>query len=283
MLLHRLIDAVTTRLTAALPSINVGSAMPRVVADLPAVVLSVADAESLGAGVGAQPLGLTTGALQLQTSIDLASPVLVFPDETVQLLSADRRTLQLPHGPLVDPDGGDIGPLAPGAVLLRRGNTTFTLVDGLPGPGEVQVDRTTAIASFGSPLAATGTLQASYFIGEWESDSVRLLATLQADVFAAGAAALDALCRLLATTMESHRIAGLSQLEPSAWGAMAAPTTPGTPGGTTLTRSIRWRCRFEYDDPRIVTGGGPIRGIAVTLAAHPGALPEIFTLDKEAP
>jgi hypothetical protein len=283
MLLHRLIDAVAARLTAALPTVKVGSAMPRAVADLPAIVLSVADAESLGVGVGGQPQGLITGALQVQTSIALADPVLVFPDETVPLLSADRRTLQLPHGPLVDADGGDIGPLAPGAVELRQGNVTFALVDGEPGAGQVRVDRSTAMATFGSPLAATGTLQALYFIGQWESDSVRLLATLQADVFAAGATELDALCRLLAGTMEAHGIAGLSQLEPSAWGAMAVPTTPGAPGGNTHARSIRWRCRFEYDDPRIVTGGGPIRSIAVTLAPHPGAQPETFTLDKEAP
>lgn len=281
MLLHRLIDAVAAHLAVALPTAKVGSAMPRANNDLPAIVLSVADAESLGAGVGAQPLGLTTGALQLQTSIALANPVLEFPGETVELLSADRRVLQLPHGPLVDPDGGDVGPLAPGSVVLRRGNTTFALVDGVPGPGQVQIDRTTAIATFGTPLANTGTLQARYFIGQWESDSVRLLATLQADVFADSAAALDALCRQLATTMEQHGIAGLSQLEPCAWGAMAAPTTPGAPAGNTTARNIRWRCRFEYDDPRIVTGGGPIRSIAVTLIPHPGAQPETFTLDKE--
>lgn len=278
MLLHRLTDAVAAYLGGVLPAATkVGTTMPRVVADLPVVVLSVIDAEPLGAGVGGRPRGLTSGALALQVAIDLADPVLRFPDESVPLLSADRRTLQLPHSPLVDPDGGDTGPLAPGAVTLQRGAQVYSVVDGTPGPTQVQIGRDSGSARFGAPLPATGTLQAQYFIGRWESDTVRFTAVLQADVFASGGPALDSLSRHLAQALATHRVAGLSQVAPQAWGPMAPPTDPK---GNTLHRRLSWRCRHEYDDPRILTGGGPIRGVAVTLTPRPGAAPGVFTVTR---
>ena len=277
MLLHRLIDAAAAYLDGVLPAATIVSTlMPRVVAELPAVVLSLTAAESLGAGIGGQPRGTVSGALALNAEVDLTDPVLRFDSgESVELLSPDRRTLQLPHSPLVDADGGDIGPLAPGAVTLQRGAQVFTLVDGAPAAGQVQVERDTGIATFGAPLPATGVLQAAYFIGQWEADTARFLATLQADVFASGAAPLDTLSRQVADAMARHTVDGLSQVTPLAWGAMAAP---GRPAGNTLHRLLSWRCRFEYDDPRILTGGGPIRGVAVTLTPHPGAAPTVFTV-----
>lgn len=277
MLLHRLIDAVSAHLVSVLPGgIAVSTLMPKVVAELPVVVLSVAAAEPLGAGIGGQPRGMVSGALPLNAAIDLADPVLRFADgESVELLAPDRLTLQLPHSPLVDADGGDIGPLAPGAVTLQRGAQVFTLVDGAPAAGQVQVDRETGSATFGAPLPGTGVLQAAYFVGRWEAASARFLATLQADVFAASAPALDALSRQLAEAMARQRVAGLSQVSPLDWGAMAAP---GVPAGNTLRRVLSWRCRFEYDDPQVLTGGGPIRGVAVTLTPRPGAEPTVFTV-----
>lgn len=278
MLLHRLTDAVRSYLVSALPvGSKVGSVLPRVVADLPAVVLSVVEAEPLGAGVGGKPRGLSTGALPLQVAIDLANPVLQFPDETVPLVSADRRTLQLPHSPLVNADGGDAGPLPAGAVVLRRGALTYTLVAANPIGNQVRVDRVTGIAVFGNALPATGSLQASYFVGQWESDAVRFTAVLQADVYATGDGALDALSRQVAQAMASHTVVGLGQLTPQSWGAMAPP---GTPAGNTLRRQLAWRCRYEYDDPRVITGGGPIRGIAVSLTPSPGALPANFSIAR---
>lgn len=276
MLLHRLIDAVAAHLTAVLPAATkVTATMPRVVADLPAVVLSVIEASPLGAGVGGQPAGLTTGALPLSVAIALNDPVLRFGAETVTLLSADRRTLQLPHSPLVDADGGDVGPLAPGAVTMSIGPTVITVVAGAPAANQVQVDRVTGIARFGTALPNVGTLNVTYFLGQWEADTARFTATLQAEVFANGAAALDTLSRQVAAALAGQRVSGLSQVAPLAWGAMAPP---GTPDGTTLLRRQSWRCRFEYSDPRVITGGGPIRGVQVALTPRPGALPTAFTI-----
>jgi hypothetical protein len=178
---------------------------------------------------------------------------------------------------LVNADGGDVGPLPAGAVVLRRGALTYTLVAANPIGNQVRVDRVTGIAVFGNALPATGSLQASYFVGQWESDAVRFTAVLQADVYATGDGALDALSRQVALAMASHTVVGLGQLTPQSWGAMAPP---GTPAGNTLRRQLAWRCRYEYDDPRVITGGGPIRGIAVSLTPSPGALPANFSIAR---
>ncbi|MEY4748474.1 MAG: hypothetical protein RIQ60_688 [Pseudomonadota bacterium] len=276
MLPHRLIDAVAAHLTAVLPvGSKVGTAQPRVVADLPAVVLSVSVAELLRAGLGNQVGGLTRGALALRASIDLANPGLQFGNERINLLSVDRRTLQLPHSPLVNADGSSSGALLGTAVLLRRGATTYTLVAGAPTGNQAQVDRVTGIATLGVALPATGTLTAEYFIGEWETDTTRFNATLVADVYASGAAALDTLSRQVAQALVNPPVTGLSQLAALGWPAM---TPPVDPKGNTLWRPLSWRCQFEYADPRVITGGGPIRGVAVSLAPSPGALPDLFTV-----
>jgi hypothetical protein len=278
MLLHRLIDAVAPYLSATLPvGTAVSTLLPRVVADIPAVVLSVDTAAPLGAGVGGLAKGINTGALLVQVSIALADPVLHFGSETVPLLSADRLSLQLPHCPLVDADGNDIGPLTPGAVTAQRGAVVYTLVNAVPGPTQFRVDRVTGIAVFGAPLPATGSLSLAYFIGQWEADTARFSATLSADVYASSPAALDALSRSVAAAMASQRVSGLSGVAPLTWGAMA---TPIAPKGNTLHRLLSWSCRFEYDDPRILTGGGPVRVVSISLTPRPGALPTTFTVQR---
>jgi hypothetical protein len=276
MLPHRLIDTVTSHLVASLPAgSKVGSAQPRVVADLPAVVLSVSSAELLRAGLGAQVGGSSRGALALSASIDLANPVLQFGSDRIGLLSADRRSLQLPHSPLVNIDGSSTGALLGTAVLLRRGAVTYTLVAGVPAGNQARVERSTGIATFGVALPASGTLTADYFIGEWESDTTRFNATLVVDVYASGAAAVDTLSRQVAQALISPKLAGLSQVAALGWPAMAPPLDPK---GNTLWRALSWRCQFEYSDPRVITGGGPIRGVDVTLTPSPGAASSHFTV-----
>lgn len=283
MLLYRLVDAVVTHLDAALPAATqVGSAMPRLVAEIPAVVLSLADAQPLGSGVGGRPRGEVGGALAVRAVIDLADPVWRFADgEAVPLLSADRRTLQLPWGALVDADGGDAGPLASGAVTLRRGALVYALVEAAPGPNQVRVERSSGIAVFGAALPATGSLGVEAFVGRWEVETVRFTATLQAMLFAGGAAALELLSRQVADAMSpasvAARVPGLSQVLPTGWSAMAPPEQPR---GNTLARTLAWQCRYEYEVPSIPTAGGPIRGVAVALSPRPGAAPEPFTVAR---
>lgn len=283
MLLYRLVDAVVTHLDARLPAATqVGSTMPRLVAEIPAVVLSLADAQPLGSGVGGRPRGEVRGALAVQAVIDLADPVWHFPDgESVPLLSADRRSLQLPWGALVDADGGDAGPLAPESLTLRRGALRYALVEAAPGPNQVRVDRASGLAVFGAPLPGSGSLSAEAFVGRWEVETVRFTATLQATLFASGAAALELLSRQVADAMSPVSVAahlpGLSQVLPTGWSAMAPPEQPR---GNTLARTLAWQCRYEYEVPSIPTAGGPIRGVAVVLTPRPGAAPEPFTVAR---
>ena len=105
--LAALTDAVSAHLSTAIvpaPAL-VGASYPSLTADLPAVVISFTGITEPMRGVGMVPAASVTGALPVTTNVDLANPVATFPDEIVNLLSADRMTLTLPQGPLVAADG----------------------------------------------------------------------------------------------------------------------------------------------------------------------------------
>ena len=123
--------AVTDALAAYLESAVspapalVGSTYPTVAGDLPAVVLSFGDVVQKLASVGRLPAQSESGALPVTTSVDLADPVATFPDATVLLLSIDRLTLTLPHGPLVAADGTTTT-FGPSDLEVSVGATSFT-------------------------------------------------------------------------------------------------------------------------------------------------------------
>src|SRR5262249_6539090 len=103
MALATLLDALRTHLQGVLspaPALVAG-AYPAVAAELPAVTVSFASVSERLRGLARLPAPTQTGALRVDTTLDLANPVVVFPDETVRLLSTDRRTVQLVHGPIV--------------------------------------------------------------------------------------------------------------------------------------------------------------------------------------
>jgi hypothetical protein len=138
MALPRLLDALRTFLQASLSPVPplVGVGYPVQAAELPTVTMSLANVTQRLAGVGRLPAPTLTGALRVDTTLDLANPVVTFPDGTVRLLSADRRTVQLVHGPLVRADGTATQPFAPSDLRVVLGATTFVPVEGAPSEGQ---------------------------------------------------------------------------------------------------------------------------------------------------
>lgn len=275
-MLHRVIDLLDAHLTARLPvGTKVVTSTPQLASDLPAVVLALRGCQPVGSGVGGKPRGVVEGALRVDADIDLASPVLSFPDDTVTLLSPDRLVLQLPHSPLVNADGVTSGPLAIADARLRLGATTFALTAAAPAAGEVRIERDTGVCTFGAPLPATGVLDARYFLGSWEVDTIRLQGELVVDCFADSAAAVDTLSRAVAELLRRGAVAGLDECVASDWGAIDQPSPTFT---AARRRSLAYRFRCELDEPLVATGGGPIRSVAVTLTPFPGALPTTFQI-----
>src|SRR5262249_16436323 len=200
--LHRLMglaaltDAFATYLESALepaPAL-VGATYPATGGELPAVVLSVTGVQQQLRGIGRLPAPSVTGALPVTNRIDLANPVATFPDAVVPLLSNDRLTLTLPHGPLVAADGTTTT-FGTADLHVTVDATTFAVVDTAPGAGRGEPDPDLGVLHFGAPLPATGTLNVSYFIGEWEVRTERYQGTVLVEVFATDDAGADSLSR----------------------------------------------------------------------------------------
>ncbi|MGE4560919.1 MAG: hypothetical protein AB7E77_12020, partial [Desulfobulbus sp.] len=122
--------------------------------------------------------------------------------------------------------------------------------------------------------AATGTLAIHYFIGQWEAETTRCTGLLQLDVFASGAAGTEQLSNevSLALAGNPQTIAkGLTRLTPVRWGAIERPTYPK---GHTMTRTLQYGFTFDHEQPKISTGGGPIRIIDTAMG------PEQFFITK---
>jgi hypothetical protein len=273
------IEAVRSHLAAALePLPMLGTALPVDAAELPAVVLSVPSVRPGPVGVGRSAQLLSTGALQIRTTIDLAHPELVFPDATVHLLSADRKTLQLPHSPLVRADGSP-PPLQDGDVTLALGGTSFGLVNGVPAAGQFRPDPVTGILTFAAPLPASGSLQLQYSIGTWEVRTSRYQGILQVDVFASSPGGVEALCQQVIGAVGPERtgsIAGLGSLLTASWGAIAPSGL--VPAGAARIRTMTFSFDYEHEEPIVTTGGGPITDIVVDVKAADAASPERMEL-----
>jgi hypothetical protein len=271
-LLDRMRQHLDSSLSPAPPLI--GDGYPVAADELPAVTISIADVSERLRGIGRLPAPTLTGALRVDTSLDLANPVVSFGDEEVRLLSDDRRTVQLAHGPLVRADGTATPPWGVADISVVRSGTALTPVDGPPGAGEVQVLPDTGQLLFPSALAASGTLVIGYFVGEWEVRTARYQGTLSLETFATDLAGVDALSRQVDLALEDAPIAGLHQLSPRAWGPVAAiDTTRGSSRGRALT----YRFDFELIEPKLATGGGLIATVAVD--SSPGS--EHFAVGRE--
>jgi hypothetical protein len=252
-----------------------GGAYPVQDDQLPAVTLSIADAGERLPGVGRTPAPTETGALRIETTIDLADPVLTSPGgEEASLLSDDRRTVHAPHGPLVRADGTADEPFEPADLRFAVDGEVFTPVAGPPGPGEVQVLARESQLHVAAPLPATGTLALGYFLGEWEVRSSRYAGALSVEAFGEDAAGVDALSRRLEAALRDAPgggVPGLGLLTATSWGPV------GSAFGTARRRELRYRFDYELIEPRLGTAGGPILTIGVD--SMPG--PEQFAVTRQ--
>ncbi len=227
--------------------------------------------------VGQVPGPIQTGALRIETEIDLADPVLHLGGEDVALLSPNRRTFQLPHGSIVRAGGDDLAPFSGSDLLVRVGATTFTPVHATPSAGQVELDIASGALTFPNPLPATGTIELGYFVGTWEVRVERFAATVHLDVATATQASLDALVPEIERSL--HPLAftppsGVRRIEPIAFAS--ATTISGLPTAARRQR-LSYQVDFELIEPIIPTSGGPIRRIDVAIQTPFG---ENFTITE---
>lgn len=262
MSLAVVVDALVNRLSSGLGSgTRVDDLTPTTAADLPSVTVSLADVTQHVAGVGRIPRGTRSGALPLTIDVDLARPTLELGGgESLQLVPADRRSLVLPHGPLVRADGTDDGPFTGGDLLVRDGSGVWAVVATTPSGRQVRPDVDGGMLRFGTALAATGTLHVEYRIGRWDVVVSRHQGVCELGV-AAEAAALPGLVRRVATELaRPHRSV---RLTPTGWGS-AGKAPSGELPAKTRVQVLRYRFDAEVEQPLLGTGGGVIRDVAAT-------------------
>lgn len=245
-----------------------GISEPTAAADLPALVLSLDQARRLGAGLGERSLLITSSALPWQAAIDLANPVLA-SEPGLRLLSADRRTLSLPHGGLKRADGSD-GPLGAADLQVRVGATVFAVVAAAPVGNQVQADPGIGQLRFGTALPATGTLLASYVLGQWERRVTPIAGQLRLDVYGADAAAAVALSNALLQALAGigpAQVRGLRRLALAQIGPVQV-TDPAH--ASARRRSALLAFEYEHEINRPDASGGVIQrvDIATTVDAE---------------
>jgi hypothetical protein len=274
MTLAVVLDALADRIADGLgDGTVVGDATPDVVG-LPAVTLTIEDATEWLAGVGRIPRGTRTGALPVSIEIDLENPVLdLGGGESLELLSEDRRTLTLPHGPLVRADGVGDPPFGPEDLEADDG-APYEVVQGPPTGRQVQPDPVQGTLLFGDPLPATGTLAVGYHVGQWDVTVVRYQGELGVSAAASTGAATGDLSRRVAGILAAPDPA--VRLVPRSWGAIGAE-----PVGESEASVQRLAYRFdaELELPQLPSGGGVIVRVAVTVGVDGAA--EQFDVVRE--
>ena len=289
MPLSDVVTIIADRLSAAaIPDLPpVDGLAPVTAADVPRVTVSVSDAVSAVRGLGETPGPPQTGALRVTREVDLADPMLHLPGEDVELLSADRRVLQLPHGGVVRADGIDAVPFAAGDLQASVGATVFTPTHTTPGAGQVRVDIAAGTLTFPNPLPTAGTVALAYFIGMWEIRVERFAATVAVDIAHDDPAAQAVLTAAVEAALARDQWpagAGVRTIEQTA--LSAATPISGLPAGNRSQR-LTFRVDVERIEPVIITSGGPITLIDVPVRTevppdgpveHTG---ERFTVESE--
>lgn len=270
-------------LLAPVPA-SAGAAEPIAVAELPSIVVSLPEVRRLGAGLGERASAMT-GALPVSVEIALANPVL--PSEPgFNLLSADRLTLVLPHGGWVKADGS-LGPIAGADLQVAVGGAARTIVNAPPGALEVRPDAPVGTLLFGAPLPGAGSVQATYFVGQWERRMTPIAGRLALDVRAAAAVDVDALSSALLDAMDDAeqlpvglRKLALQSLAPI---GRADVQLAGSRG-----RTLNYSFEFEHQIDRPDSSGGVIRRIPIgtrllSTLVEPGSGAITTTLTTDEP
>lgn len=229
---------------------------------LPAVVLSLEQTERAGNGLGERATLVTDSALPWQVSIALDNPVL--PEEpSFRLLDNTRTVLILPHGGLVQHDGSE-GPLTGNDLTVKVDGTSRPVVASSPTGAQVSADPVIGQLMFGSPLPATGSVDVTYFLGQWEQRLARISGTLRvdtcsanvADTSALSAAVVDALLHPTAKT-DVRRLLAIGLTALSSVGMPEAPVA-------LRRRTARFSFVFEQEINQPESSGGIIRRVPIT-------------------
>ena len=281
-MLSRFADALREYLGEALDPrpASIGGGYPVLAVELPAVSMSFSEVSGRLNGLGAVPGPVMTGALQIETSLDLAHPAAAFPEGEVELLSPDRLVLQLPHGAIVRADGTPAPPFGPDDLRVALGGTAFTVVNHPPGAGEVEPEPETGELRFGAPLPATGTLELAYLVGTWEVRAARYQGELTLELFAESVAGVEELSRRLEAALEEQQqppIRGLKSLAPRSWGPVVVVAGVGQGRRGSRSRALRYAFDYELVEPVVRTAGGPIARVEVRSTYGP----EQFVVTRE--
>jgi hypothetical protein len=240
---------------------RIGSAEPIIAAELPAIVLSLEEVQRLGAGLGERAALVTDGALPVTARVDLANPVL--PEEPgFRLLSDDRRTLVLPHGGWVKADGSS-GALSSADLQVSVDGAPRTVVNAAAGAAQVRPDALVGTLLFGAALPATGIVQATYVLGQWERRVTPIAGVLRIDLRAAAAADLVALTAAVADAFDDGA-ALPSGLRKMVLGQMSSIGAPVPALANARGSSLRYRFEYEHVVNRPDSSGGVIARIPIS-------------------
>lgn len=242
---------------ASLSSAAVGVALPIENTDLPAIVLSLDNLQIPSVGLG-QHTEVVSGALAVQTIIDLSDPLLN-DGSGFSLLSPDRLMATLLHGGLVDSEGSST-PLEAADIQVNIDGNPVALNQNTPAAGEFSVSVLDGQLTFGSPLPASGTLTASYFIGQWQRIVEQLSGDLSTLVVGSSSIVSETLSNSLVNVVSSahQSITGLRQLNLSQLSAVNAFDMGATAASQ---RVLAWRFTFEHIINQPESSGGIIQRI----------------------
>jgi hypothetical protein len=303
MSLGLVIDSLRTYLLGAVspaPTL-IGGAVPLLATQLPALTLSVSSVTEVRAGIGNVPRPPRRQPLEVAAEIRADDPALHFPDGDVPLVFESGEVVAMPHSPLVHADGAPVDnamPLVAADLTLTRVDGTsqlLTMVDDSPGADEFAFDLAAALAlGYGEPESAgvfrlgtpltSGSLRATYFVGEWEVTVARYRGDLRIDVFATDAPAVDGLSNAVGAALALDRARALGQvyvMTPTSWGAVGA-VDPAR--GNARSRSLTFHFDYEIEQPLIRTGGGRIAVVRVSPfppPAPPDPLGQTFEIRKK--
>ena len=181
--------------------------------------------------------------------------------ETLRLVPDDRRSLVLPHGPLVRADGTATEPFGAGDLQVRD-TSAYVVVAAPPSGRQVRPDVDAGVLRFGQALPASGTLRATYRIGAWDVVVARYQGHLEARVTAAREA-LTPLVRRVAAALDASDPA--CRLVPVAWGSSARPPADSELPAAAMQQDLGYAFDAEVETPLLGSGGGVIARVAVTL------------------
>ncbi|SDD81753.1 hypothetical protein [Rhodospira trueperi] len=235
--------------------------------DLPALVLDLPSVTRLELGLGG---GVETveGALAVESTVSLTNPTLA-EVPGLDLLSADRTRLTLPHGGLVRADG-TTGPLGTADIQVRRGNQTLTLSAEPGTQAEYAVDPIAGRLTFGAAQPASGTIRASYFVGAWEREVIRLEGTLRLTVLDGSGTDVATLSdQTIAALTGESRPAGLRRIALVRLGAVG-PENPARAGAR--AREAEFSFAYDHIADRPLSAGGVIARVPITSALRRASL-----------